>query len=320
MQLLMFVQLLSCSKASCRIFGRAQPIIAILSRSALVSVGISKELAKKTAKALDVNGDNSCEYLEFTAACLLSMEDRRAAVFAPIMFAYSSGCEVVTHTHTQDEFDELLRQEFRVLDVKRQLYSCFKALVHPRTKSFEGLGLWLPKRWSPSSRSWRCLFVSQPLKWSCWVFQDFHFECIHWGSCSRIWAGGHWHRWRWPHRLPGRAAIWTHHKAVRIPLDKATSLQEFCTYFGRPNVTYSRTLAQANDSAKLNGGSMKMPMKQHVRIVGGHGRSARRWEAIVLAWRAAWTLLFDFGSAGLTSLGRDEHGSNSEKSSPQMLM
>lgn len=44
-------------------------------RSALVSVGISKELAKKTAKALDVNGDNSCEYLEFTAACLLSMED-----------------------------------------------------------------------------------------------------------------------------------------------------------------------------------------------------------------------------------------------------
>lgn len=100
MQLLMFVQLLSCSKASCRIFGRAQPIIAILSRSALVSVGISKELAKKTAKALDVNGDNSCEYLEFTAACLLSMEDRRAAVFAPIMFAYSSGCEVVTHTHT----------------------------------------------------------------------------------------------------------------------------------------------------------------------------------------------------------------------------
>jgi hypothetical protein len=46
-----------------------------LHRSALVSVGISKELAKKTAKALDVNGDNSCEYLEFTAACLLSMED-----------------------------------------------------------------------------------------------------------------------------------------------------------------------------------------------------------------------------------------------------
>lgn len=43
--------------------------------SALVSVGISKELAKKTAKALDVNGDNSCEYLEFTPACLLSMED-----------------------------------------------------------------------------------------------------------------------------------------------------------------------------------------------------------------------------------------------------
>ena len=40
----------------------------------------------------DVNGDNSCEYLEFTAACLLSMEE---------------------------EFDELLRQEFRILDTKR---------------------------------------------------------------------------------------------------------------------------------------------------------------------------------------------------------
>lgn len=50
-------------------------------------------------------------------------------------------------------------------------------------------------------------------------------------------------------------------------------VQEFCTYFGRPNATYARTLAQANDSAKLNGNKMKMPMKQHVRIVGGHGRS-----------------------------------------------
>ena len=55
-------------------------------------MGISKDLAKKTAKALDVNGDNSCEYLEFTAACLLSMEE---------------------------EFDELLRLEFRQLDTKR---------------------------------------------------------------------------------------------------------------------------------------------------------------------------------------------------------
>ena len=53
----------------------------------------------------------------------------------------------------------------------------------------------------------------------------------------------------------------------------ASLLQEFCTYFGRPNATYARTLAQANDSAKLNGNKMKMPMKQHVRIVGGHGRS-----------------------------------------------
>ena len=47
--------------------------------------------------AEDVNGDNSCEYLEFTAACLLSMEE---------------------------EFDELLRQEFRILDAKRSGALC----------------------------------------------------------------------------------------------------------------------------------------------------------------------------------------------------
>lgn len=60
--------------------------------SALMSLGVDKQMAKKTAAALDINGDNSCEYIEFSAACLLSLED---------------------------QFDELLRQEFRSLDVRK---------------------------------------------------------------------------------------------------------------------------------------------------------------------------------------------------------
>jgi len=57
--------------------------------SALQQLGMDRSTAKKAASALDVNGDNSCEYLEFVAACLSSLEEK---------------------------FDELLRQEFRVLD------------------------------------------------------------------------------------------------------------------------------------------------------------------------------------------------------------
>jgi len=60
---------------------------------ALQSLGIDKNMAKKTAGALDVNGDDSCEYLEFAAACLSSLEE---------------------------QFDELLRQEFRALDHRRK--------------------------------------------------------------------------------------------------------------------------------------------------------------------------------------------------------
>merc|ERR1719277_1867796 len=57
--------------------------------AALMSLGIDKATARKTAAALDINNDNSCEYLEFVAACLSSLET---------------------------QFDELLKQEFRLLD------------------------------------------------------------------------------------------------------------------------------------------------------------------------------------------------------------
>uniref|UniRef100_A0A7S4Q3X3 non-specific serine/threonine protein kinase n=1 Tax=Alexandrium monilatum TaxID=311494 RepID=A0A7S4Q3X3_9DINO len=57
--------------------------------AALESLGIERTMAKKVASALDVNGDRACEYLEFVAACLSSLED---------------------------QFDELLRQEFHALD------------------------------------------------------------------------------------------------------------------------------------------------------------------------------------------------------------
>mmetsp|Transcript_58000 Transcript_58000/g.169564 ORF Transcript_58000/g.169564 Transcript_58000/m.169564 type:complete len:834 (+) Transcript_58000:84-2585(+) len=57
--------------------------------SALQQLGMDRSTAKKAASALDVNGDNSCEYLEFVAACLSSLEEK---------------------------FDELLRQEFRTFD------------------------------------------------------------------------------------------------------------------------------------------------------------------------------------------------------------
>jgi len=62
---------------------------------ALEKLGIEKKLAEEIAVSLDVNNDGSCEYLEFAAACLSSLED---------------------------EFDELLRQEFNVLDIERKAW------------------------------------------------------------------------------------------------------------------------------------------------------------------------------------------------------
>lgn len=60
---------------------------------AFESLGMSKAAAKEVAHALDINGDGSCEYIEFAGACLSSLDE---------------------------QFDELLRQEFNVLDTQRR--------------------------------------------------------------------------------------------------------------------------------------------------------------------------------------------------------
>mmetsp|Transcript_48361 Transcript_48361/g.138133 ORF Transcript_48361/g.138133 Transcript_48361/m.138133 type:complete len:846 (+) Transcript_48361:70-2607(+) len=67
--------------------------------AALQSLGIDRISARKAAAALDVNGDSSCEYLEFAAACILSLKE---------------------------EFDGMLRQEFKNLDVS------FRGSLTPR--------------------------------------------------------------------------------------------------------------------------------------------------------------------------------------------
>ena len=51
--------------------------------------------------------------------------------------------------------------------------------------------------------------------------------------------------------------------------DGQVDFQEFCSYFGRPNVSYSRALPRKDGPNGLS----RMPMKQHVRIMGGQGKS-----------------------------------------------
>ncbi|CAK0871797.1 unnamed protein product, partial [Prorocentrum cordatum] len=60
---------------------------------ALHAVGLDKAAAKKCAAALDINGDGSCEYIEFAAACLCLLEE---------------------------QFDELLRYEFLSLGKRKK--------------------------------------------------------------------------------------------------------------------------------------------------------------------------------------------------------
>jgi serine/threonine protein kinase len=62
---------------------------------ALQGVGLKKTEAKRCAAALDINGDGSCEYIEFSAACLCLLED---------------------------QFDELLHLEFLQLDKRQKNY------------------------------------------------------------------------------------------------------------------------------------------------------------------------------------------------------
>eukprot|EP00931_Biecheleriopsis_adriatica_P008298 TRINITY_DN109505_c0_g1_i1.p1 TRINITY_DN109505_c0_g1~~TRINITY_DN109505_c0_g1_i1.p1 ORF type:complete len:917 (-),score=214.60 TRINITY_DN109505_c0_g1_i1:173-2818(-) len=148
--------------------------------TALIDMGISKDMAKKTAKALDVNGDNSCEYLEFTAACLLSLEE---------------------------QFDDLLRQEFRLLDIRRK-------------------GSLTDEEMEPLIAELKTLAASRGLE------------------LEELDADG----------------------------DGTIDFQEFCTYFGRPNVSYHRSMNKGAVKGVEPTGS-RMPMKQHVRIMGGFGKS-----------------------------------------------
>jgi Ca2+-binding EF-hand superfamily protein len=70
--------------------------------AALQKLGVDESTAKKTAVALDYDGDGTCEYLEFAAACLSSLGDH---------------------------FDEMLWHEFKALDFRGQGQLTTKAMA-----------------------------------------------------------------------------------------------------------------------------------------------------------------------------------------------
>lgn len=70
--------------------------------AALQKLGVDESTAKKTAVALDYDGDGTCEYLEFAAACLSSLGD---------------------------PFDEMLWHEFKALDFRGQGQLTTKAMA-----------------------------------------------------------------------------------------------------------------------------------------------------------------------------------------------
>ena len=65
------------------------------------------------------------------------------------------------------------------------------------------------------------------------------------------------------------------------------------------------------DSAKKSGNKTKMPMKQHVRIVGGHGRSAGAQGCSMFLANFRMAIFVEIHlQPFILELGRDEYGSN----------
>lgn len=91
----------------------------VLSRLELVNAlhlaGIQESTARKVAVALDYDGDGTCEYLEFAAACLSSLDD---------------------------QFDEMLWREFTALDMRGTGQLTTKAMA----PLFEALTPWAASR------------------------------------------------------------------------------------------------------------------------------------------------------------------------------
>mmetsp|Transcript_68601 Transcript_68601/g.223165 ORF Transcript_68601/g.223165 Transcript_68601/m.223165 type:complete len:842 (+) Transcript_68601:167-2692(+) len=177
----------TCISKFARLFSKFdEDCSGILERSevvaAMMSLGIDRNTAKKTAAALDINNDNSCEYLEFVAACLSSLEE---------------------------QFDELLRQEFRMLD-----------------------------RGSKGELNGK--EISQLMD----------------------------------ELAPVAAAHGLQLEDIDANGDGAISFDEFCGYFGRPGVEYKYAIPPASQNRST------IPMKQHIRIVGGTGTLEQSIEQI----------------------------------------